>query len=158
MCMEDIWIGRSTVDYTRSYKGVVEAIDPGFSWGPEANQYRTALLLHGLFIFLTEDEGSTTRQDGGVEVWVDNPADSALTEDSYSTLLTVLTAQCPRIMLDIRQVGMLVQRRFRFRPVQLVELGTPLEPSFTLSYTEFVTPDQTIWNWRPSDGPARAYR
>lgn len=158
MCMEDIWIGRSTVDYTRSYRGAPEALDVAFSWGPEANQYRTALLLHGLFVFYTDDEGSFMKHDGGVEVWVDQPADASLINDEYSTLLTVLTPQYPRIMLDIRQVGMLVQRRFKLRPVQLLDLGTPVEPTFTLSYTEFVTPEKTVWNWSPNDATARSYR
>lgn len=156
--MEDVWIGRSTVDYTKSYKGTPETIDVAFSWGPEANQYRTALMLHGLLLYYTDDEGSFRLRDGVVEVWVDNPADDALTGDSYSTLLTVLTVASPRIMLNIREVGMLVQRRFRMRPAAPLPLGTPLEPVFTLSYTEFVTPDKTVWNWNPNDAAARAYR
>ena len=145
MCLEDIKIGRHTVDSTHSQKITDGDLGSLFDMVIPANQYRTRLLIWGIVDgFTTDPEIPGSQIFGWIEVWLDqapplNPADNL-----YDHLVVLLPISESRIMMRIEDYGLLIQRSFTLRPTfsqHLKDVATDI--GITMGYTDFVMPENT---------------
>lgn len=150
MCIEDIFIGRLTVDRTVSQKQVLtgDTLTEIQSVTIAANQFRVGLRLFAQVLFLGDSpELLTNRSQGWTEVWVDSPDvdNSPVTQDPpYQNIHSFLTEHNPTELLRIETEGLLVQRKFTLRPANLA-LYTPTDVIINISYTEYVFPNLTMY-------------
>lgn len=141
--MEDVIIGRHTVDTTRSNRQEVpDSTDPIVTV-IAANQYRVGLRLYGDVTAIVDDEAESFFENGAVEVWVDEPPALGTLDSGFNTLLLVLTQHMPSVLLRVETEGRLLQRRIVMRPVRPVRPGVLSSFFCTTSYTEYMMPEGT---------------
>lgn len=145
MCLEDIKIGRDTVDQTVSTKQITNT--SGF---PDvlplvipASQYRIGLRVWA-WVFLLGDnpELLTNRSNGWTEVWVDSPngTNSPFTQsEPFSYVHCLLTESEHTQLFTIDKEGLLVQRRIVLRPANL-DSFTPTDVNVYMGFTEYTFP------------------
>lgn len=156
MCMEDIKLGRATIDNTfslRQSKPASEIVSvPLKPIIIPANQFRVGLRLYGKYIwsrFISETV-SQTFELGWIEVWRDGYPGLTLPTEQEGTLVMALTQFNPTVLIRAEEEGMLLQRKFVMVP-QLDPLNDfELKDVFVdMAVTEYTLEEQKVNYGRP---------
>lgn len=150
MCLEDIKIGRDTVDRTVSRKQVFGGTD----WGVletltvPPNPARIALNVWGRVLLLGDNpEQPTNRSFGWVEIWVDRPTgdNHPFTDDvEFNYVYGVLDAINNNKLFWIGHEGLICQRQFTLRPANLDSFNAT-DVIIYLGFTEYTFPHNSAY-------------
>lgn len=154
--MEDIKLGRATIDNTFSLRQSKAAADlinePLSNLVIPANQYRVGLRLYGKYIwsrFISETV-SQTFELGWIEVWRDSDQTLTLPLSQQGTMVMALTQFNPTVLMRVEEEGFLLQRKFilvpRLDPLNDFELK---DVFVDMSATEYTLEEGKVDYGRP---------